>query len=266
MDPLAPLITALHREGRLRVWSLVITVFGDLVQHRGGEISTARLGQLLGRVGVEQGTLRTALSRLGRDGWVTRERDGRTSLYRLSGQGLERFAPATTRIYAAPRKGPVTRWTIVVRLGANGTPETTLLPADDACPDADCRVTGTLDRISEAYRATLLGDPHRAALVSLERDLTALANAPTLDPLDAAAARMLLIHRWRRIVLRYPDLPADLMPKDTPLADPRSAVAQVYARLAPGAEAWLDEGLNGLAPMPPAPTQIGQRFGGLQQG
>ncbi|NBR89524.1 MAG: phenylacetic acid degradation protein, partial [Rhodobacteraceae bacterium] len=43
MDPLAPLIDALHAEGRLRVWSLVITVFGDSVQHRGGRISTARL-------------------------------------------------------------------------------------------------------------------------------------------------------------------------------------------------------------------------------
>ena len=51
MDPLSPLVEALHSEGRLRVWSLVITVFGDLVQHRGGQISTARLGQLLGRVG-----------------------------------------------------------------------------------------------------------------------------------------------------------------------------------------------------------------------
>lgn len=38
MDPLAPLITAVHTEGRLRVWSLVITVFGDLVQHRGGAV------------------------------------------------------------------------------------------------------------------------------------------------------------------------------------------------------------------------------------
>ena len=68
MDPLDPVITALHAESRLRVWSLVITVFGDCVQHRGGAISTARLGRLLGRIGVEPGALRTALSRLGRDG------------------------------------------------------------------------------------------------------------------------------------------------------------------------------------------------------
>ena len=101
MDPLAPLISALHSEGRLRAWSLLITVFGDMVQHRGGEIGTLRLGQLLGRVGVEGGTVRTALSRLTRDGWE-RERAGRSSRYRLSAQGIDHFAPATTRIYAAP--------------------------------------------------------------------------------------------------------------------------------------------------------------------
>ena len=116
MDPLKPLIDALHSEGRLRVWSLVITVFGDLVQHRGGEVSTARLGVLMNRIGVEPGALRTALSRLSRDGWVTRERAGRTSLYRLSDRGLDRFAPATSMIYAPPRREPVAEWSVFVRL------------------------------------------------------------------------------------------------------------------------------------------------------
>ena len=77
MDVLEPLITSLHAEGRLRVWSLVVTVFGDAVQHRGGRIATLRLQHLLERVGVEAGALRTALSRLTSDGWVVRDREGR---------------------------------------------------------------------------------------------------------------------------------------------------------------------------------------------
>ena len=76
MDPLAPLIETLTADGRLRVWSLVITVFGDSVEPRGGTISTARLGRLLGRIGVGSGALRTALSRLAGDGWVTAQRKG----------------------------------------------------------------------------------------------------------------------------------------------------------------------------------------------
>jgi len=259
MDPLAPLITALHSEGRLRVWSMIITVFGDLVQHRGGEISTARLGRLLGRVGVEQGALRTALSRLGRDGWVQSERSGRTSLYRLSPQGLNQFAPATTRIYAPPRAMPVQRWAIALRLGPSGKPEATLSPADEVAGGADCLVSGALEQVSEAYRAALLSPAHRLALAGLASDLQALA-VPLPTALDAAAARMLLIHRWRRLVLRFPDIPAELMPVDTPLGDPRQAVADIYAQLVPATEAWLKGESLGLPPMPAALTSAALRF------
>lgn len=259
MDPLAPLITALHSEGRLRVWSMIITVFGDLVQHRGGEISTARLGRLLGRVGVEQGALRTALSRLGRDGWVHSERSGRTSLYRLSAKGLNQFAPATTRIYAAPRATPVAQWAIALQLGPSGKPEARLSPADEVIGVTDCLVSGTLDQVSDAYRAAILNPAHRAALVGMAADLQAMV-APLPTALDAAAARMLLVHRWRRLVLRFPDIPADLMPQDTPLRDPRRAVADIYARLVPAAEAWLEAESLGLPAMPPAITNAANRF------
>jgi len=238
MDPLAPLVTALHSEGRLRVWSLVITVFGDLVQYRGGVITTGQLGEILGRVGVEPGTLRTALSRLARDGWVESERDGRISRYRLTPEGVKEFAPATSRIYAQPPRGPVRRWAVAVRLGANGSPEVQLIPDGAAAAPADLRIDGTLTSLSPAYRAALLPEDRREALAALARDLSILTEVPE-SPLDAAAARMLLIHRWRRIVLRGPDIAPELMPEDAPLADPRAEVAAAYRRLSPLAERWL---------------------------
>lgn len=263
MDPLAPLISALHNQGRVRVWSMVITIFGDLVQHRGGQISTARLGCILGRVGVEQGALRTALSRLGRDGWVHSERNGRTSHYRLSAQGLARFAPATTRIYAPPRDGPVKRWALAVRVAASGRREATLSPADEVADEAECLVSGELQQISDAYRASLLSEDHRSALAALASDVGALDSAEPVTPLDAAAARVLLIHRWRRIVLRFPDIPPDLMPSIAPLADPRSAVAGVYRRLSPATEAWLTRGSAGLPAMPGGGDPVPLRFQGV---
>ena len=262
MDPLAPLIIALHSEDRLRVWSLVITAFGDLVQYRGGEISTARLGQLLGRVGVEPGTLRTALSRLGRDGWVESERKGRTSIYRLSAKGLDRFAPATTRIYAQPRTRQVVKWAISLNLTPSGSTEITICPADEASPNADCRVIGDLASLSETYRASLLSAAHRSALLALVADLRAL-KGEIADPLDAAAARLLLTHRWRRIVLRFAEIPVELMPSDSPLKDPRGAVADVYKRITPATEAWLGCSISGFGAMPPADPKFARRFGGF---
>ncbi|MBV1925709.1 MAG: GntR family transcriptional regulator [Rhodobacteraceae bacterium] len=268
MDPLAPLINALHSEGRLRVWSLVITAFGDLVQYRGGEISTARLRQLLGRVGVEPGTLRTALSRLRRDGWVESERKGRTSIYRLSVKGLERFAPATTRIYAQPRTEPVSNWAIDLDLNALGTTGVTISPADEAqsdeTPDADFRVVGNITNLSARYRASLLSASHRSSLAALVSDLDALAGDFS-DPLDAAAARLLLIHRWRRIVLRFPELAPELMPDDSPLRHPRGAVASAYKRITPATEGWLGAHGFGLEPMPLADIGFAERFGGVDK-
>ncbi len=258
-DPLAPLIDALHAEGRLRVWSLVITVFGDLVQHRGGQVSTARLRALLGRVGVEQGALRTALSRLGSDGWVTSERMGRTSYYRLSAQGIARFAPATSRIYAPPRRGPVARWAAVVSLTESGGQAIRICPADEVAGARDCCVLGGLDAVSDRFRAAMLEPTHRAALVALAADLRAL-DTPIATVLDAAAARMLLIHRWRRIVLRFPEPAAELMPVDAPLRNPRAAVARVHAALTPAAEAWLDSEIEGQKPMPKATAAALNRF------
>jgi len=266
MDPLAAQITALHNQGRLRVWSMVITVFGDLVQHRGGQISTARLSAILGRVGVEQGALRTALSRLGRDGWVISERIGRTSHYRLSAQGLARFASATTRIYASPRSEPVRRWAIALRPGASGRQEATLSPADEVCEAADCLVTGALQQISDAYRASLLSAEHRGALAALATDISALGTVEVRAPLDAAAARVLLIHRWRRIVLRFPEIQRELMPANTPLADPRRAVADAYCQLSEATEAWLDSDFSGLPAMPAVTDPLPQRFTNTQQG
>ncbi len=260
MDPLAPLISALHSEGRLRVWSLVITVFGDLVQHRGGEISTARLRMLLGRVGVENGALRTALSRLAADGWVTSERAGRNSIYRLSIQGLTKFAPATTRIYAPPRVGPVSKWALVATLGENGSQTLHLCPAEEVIGKGDCCVVGDLEQVSGVFRQSLMDETYRQALQALATDLSALRRELD-DPLDAAAARMLLIHRWRRIVLRFPDVAAEIMPADTPLRDPRGAVAQSYFALSPAAETWLSGSDDGLQPLPePAHSQV-NRFG-----
>lgn len=259
MDPLAPLITALHSEGRLRVWSLIITAFGDLVQYRGGRISTARLGQLLGRVGVEPGTLRTALSRLGRDGWVTRERLGRTSLYRLSAQGQDRFAPATTRIYAAPRTGMVTQWAITLTLSETGAQDMEICPADEVPQGADCCLIGNLTQLTARYKSSLLAPAHHAALAALAQDLSALQQDMP-SPLDAAAARLLLIHRWRRIVLRFPDLPAELMPETSPLPNPRLAVAAAYQRLIPATEHWLDSAIAGQSSMPTASAPFPHRF------
>lgn len=259
MDPLAPLLQSLAAEGRLRVWSLVISFFGDAVQPRGGRVAAARVQRLMERLGVEGGALRTALSRLAADGWLEREREGRNSFYRLSATGVAEFAPATGRIYAPPEAGHIAEWT----LGLDGPVPpggfdlgggAWLAPGSAT---AGTSVTGRLSAPSGALAARLLAPGHRAALELLAADLAALRD-PVSDPLAAMAARVLLIHRWRRIVLRFPDIPDALLPPG--LSRARARVADAYDRLLPPSEAWLNAPDPAFPAMPAPGANMARRF------
>ena len=267
MDVLEPLISALHSEGRLRVWSLVVTVFGDAVQQRGGRIATLRLQRLLERIGVEAGALRTALSRLTSDGWIVRDREGRHSFYRLSASGQVEITAAAVDIYAAPFDRAVDEWVMASGQSAppNGilvTNNLWLIPSNRAkyMPDHIC-LAGTLASFPQKIASQVLSQAHQEALIALRNDIVALEGAG-LSPLDAMAARILLIHRWRRIVLRFPDIPPELFPAGFAISNPRKAVADAYSALLETSELWLSSSEHGLVPMPANDNTIERRFGG----
>src|SRR5690606_5393321 len=76
---------------------------------------------------------------------------------------------------------------------------------------------------------------------------SALAGGAAPGPLSAMAARALLIHDWRRIVLRDPGLPLALLPDGWPGEEARDRVARIYGRLREPSESWLREA--GLPPL-----------------
>lgn len=244
MDPLAAPIAALHSETRLRVWSLVITVFGDVAMPRGGQMSATLLQQILGRLGVEYGAVRTALSRLTADGWLDRRREGRTSQYTLSKRGLAEFGPASALIYAPPDVDDPQDWTLGM-----GDPITGAIPlqggywlypgALPAGAQPDLAVTGGLTGLTSTGRDRLFPTQLSTALDALHSDLGTLRRTE-LSAADAMAARVLLIHRWRRIVLRWPVLPNLLLHPRHADPGPRARVARTYAELLAPSEHWLD--------------------------
>lgn len=275
-DPLGPAIASLHGEGRLRVWSLVITVFGDAAEPRGGALPTARLTALLGRLGVEPGAIRTALSRLARDGWLARERTGRNSLYRLTPRGRAEFVPATRRIYAPALAAPPAAWVLAHttdpdggrgRAPAGARPlgaGTWLWPAgsDRPVPPGWLSVTGTPAPVDHDLAETLLGAGERLAREALAAEAEALTRgAAGLSALDAMAGRTLLVHRWRRLVLRHPGLPPGPLAAALRLPYCRALVATAYRALLPASETWLDGPLDAATgPMPPAEPGFAERF------
>ncbi|EIM76740.1 phenylacetic acid degradation operon negative regulatory protein [Nitratireductor aquibiodomus RA22] len=284
---LAGLIDRLHRRGRVRVWSLVITLFGDAIVPRGGEAPLAVLQAVMARLGIEAGALRTAMSRLASDGWVVRERRGRNSFFSLDRHGQHAFDLATRRIYAAGAPDWDGSWTVAIAApGSNGVHEETLKehgflkiadgvyllprtpgpddgPTSGAAPLNDMLIIhGSSAEHPEMLRSLWpsdeIAEAYRELIVEYSALAGSLAVSPLPAPVDAMAARTLLIHDWRRIVLRDPGLPMALLPKDWPGEEARTLVREVYRRLMEPSENWLDQA--GLPPLVNADS-FRHRFG-----
>ncbi|TKT80193.1 PaaX family transcriptional regulator C-terminal domain-containing protein [Aquamicrobium sp. LC103] len=279
---LETLIGRLHERGRLRVWSLVITVFGDAVVPRGGRVPLAVLQEIIERLRVEPGALRTAMSRLAADRWVEREKQGRNSYFSLNANGRHAFDLATRRIYAAGPPQWDGTWTVAIAppgvaddlwqdltsLGfvrINGG--VYLRPEAADAPEAGKELAGLLvvhgesaehpealrllwpsGEVEEAYRGFI--DNHRPLLKALDE-------GEELGGIDAMAARTLVIHDWRRVVLRDPGLPAALLPENWPGEEARALAREISRHLSAQSEAWLD-----AAGLPPQirPEQAAARW------
>jgi phenylacetic acid degradation operon negative regulatory protein len=83
-----------------------------------------------------------------------------------------------------------------------------------------------------------------------------------LSDVDAFTARILLIHHYRRVVLRDPLLPGALLPADWPGRAARKLCGEIYRGLLPASEQWLDRhASNENGPLPAAGEELARRFG-----
>lgn len=290
------LVAGFRRRRPLRAGSLLITLFGDAIAPRGGAVSLASLIELAGPFGISEWLVRTSVGRLAREGWLAGRRERRLSEYSLSEAGRTRFAEATLRIYG---HGPVKwsgEWTLVLLPQATAAQRRTLrqplhwlgfgllepgLLAHPACAPDTVRVA--LDGKPLSDRAVILraatGD--KAAdrrLVGTGWDLDELAGyyrrfvrqfepvlrAPPSDPASAFAARTLLIHEYRRIHLRDPLLPDELLPPGWIGSAAYDLCRELYARLFARAEVHLGAVARRLdGPLPRLDAGALRRFGGL---
>jgi len=276
------LIERLHRRGRVRVWSLVITIFGDAIVPRGGRVALGVLQEIVGRLGVEPGALRTALSRLAGDHWVTRERNGRNSYYRLAESGRHSFDLATRRIYSGGPPQWDGSWTVAIAppgddANAGSLAEAGfvkvegrvyLRPETAGALPADQELAGMLvvhgtgaehpENLRILWPSEEIADAYRGFTDAVKPLASALKDGGTLPPLAAMAARTLVIHGWRRVVLRDPGLPDALLPDDWPGEEARALVLTAYRALLQPSEEWLDKA--GLPPLAD-PVSFRVRFG-----
>ena len=87
------------------------------------------------------------------------------------------------------------------------------------------------------------------------------------DNIDAESSfltRTLLIHEYRKLLLRDPQLPEELLPGDWEGRAARQLCRNIYRKITPAAEQWLGKNLESAdGPLPEASQSFYQRFGGL---
>ncbi|MEQ6204482.1 PaaX family transcriptional regulator C-terminal domain-containing protein [Sulfitobacter sp. HNIBRBA2951] len=207
------------------VWSLLVTVFGELAQEDGAQISGQMLRHISELIGIKPEAMRVALHRLRKDGWTQNQRTGRTSSYSLTDWGRAQSAAASPRIYA-PCATAGSAWLVLcdparptqqdetagVWLNAN-TQITSQLPQH---PDRFATLLDAGTPLPDWMKAGVCSPQTREAAAAFHKTLTALQDRlsrhGTLAPLEQATLRILLVHTWRRIILKTPDLPDFVFP------------------------------------------------------
>ena len=79
-----PTLARRHAAGTDSARSVLFTVLGELVLPAGGEAWTSSFIEVFGRLGVEEKAARQALMRTAADGWLSPERVGRRTVWRLT--------------------------------------------------------------------------------------------------------------------------------------------------------------------------------------
>ena len=283
--PLGEILRHLRAEPS-RTWSVIITVFGDAIVPRGGSVWLGTLVRFFAALGSNDGVVRTAMSRLAADGWLERSRVGRNSFYHLTEKGRVTFRQATAHIYGAHARHWNGRFEMLLigntreresarpQLLTAGfgavAPGVWVAPAGAPVPRLACEVLH-LDAGCDLATARTLAKacwPLERTAAAYARFLTlftpfegALDAAMPTPEIDALVARILLIHEYRRIILRDPTLPLELLPPAWPGVAARELCGRLYHRLLPASERWLDRhGRSAAGKLPAAGPELARRF------
>ncbi|GAB4533650.1 MAG: hypothetical protein Tsb0024_03100 [Ruegeria sp.] len=217
-----------------RVWSIIVSLFGDMAQERGAKISGGALGRIIEPMGIKPEAIRVALHRLRKDGWIESDRVGRVSMHFLTEYGRTQSARVTPRIYArdpAPdtplhlliaEDGTGTRLLEDILLSHDYTPIGRNAALGPGAPPVDqdelLILEVTARSVPRWVHEKLFPPELRTACRSLHEAVRHVSQGrpASWEPTacQIATLRTLIVHRWRRVVLRLPDLPEGFCPPD----------------------------------------------------
>lgn len=297
---LAKTLADINKEQSLSGTSIIITVFGDCVSQHGGSIWLGSLIRALAPLGFNERLVRTSVFRLVNDGWLSVSKIARRSYYSFTDSGYRQFERVARRIYQAEQPVWDNGWTLLlinqVPMEKRQELRKKLLwqgfgqlsqdlfahhQFDTLSLDEILVETGVVNDVV-VLSAEAQGLPSRLALKALAQEkwgiaelekkykrflvifrpaLDAMIKSNNLDPETCFLMRTLLIHEYRRILLKDHDLPVELLPSGWPGVNVRNLTVNLYTRLSPGAEQFITTELESSeGPLSAASSSFRERF------
>ncbi|MBO9407533.1 hypothetical protein J7399_08850 [Shimia sp. R9_1] len=239
-------IKAVRDCGPIKVWSVVVTILGDLLQDEESWVSGPVLDALVRPLGINNQALRVALHRLRRDGWVITEKRGRMSAHRLSAEGWAATERARPQVYGAKGNAAATVSLLIGEPSLTVAEFEALLPAG-AVPlsTRSALVSG----LSETPQGCLLSafapsdmpewvtETVAPQVMRAEYDELAsvvervLAHPVPEDLFDRTSLRLVVLHHWRRLCLRHGAVQDLVLPRDWEGARARQMVLRAFQHL-----------------------------------
>ena len=257
--------------------SALFDLYGDHLRARGGRAPVAALVKLLAPLGIAPPAVRTAVSRMVRQGWLDPLKLASGPGYSITSKAARRLDEAAARIYRTGRIGWDGRFDLIVleppnarrerqRLAANltflgyGTLDECTWVATRPGEDVDMLLSEAGVRYERFTAAHAAGTPGAMAVVrrawnlneigqayerfvTEQRPLIAKVNVRSGDE-EAYAARFRLVHAWRTFLFRDPQLPPALLPERWPGTAAASFFDRHAARLRPAADRYVERCLD----------------------
>lgn len=259
--------------------SALFDLYGDHLRTRKGEAAVSALVRMLAPLDIKPPAVRTAVSRMVRQGWLEPTPTDTGPGYAMTPRAWRRLDQAATRIYRTRESTWDRRWHLLVLdpignrsarervrsaltfLGYAPLADNTWIAAYRS--DEVDAVLAADHAVARSFTAEYADDP-----VAMARDLwdldglgeayadwledahdlvAAAPDPPRADPADderAFAVRSRLLHEWRKFLFRDPGLPTDLLPSGWPGAAAAEFFDAQAARLLPGASRFVDRCLE----------------------
>lgn len=250
------LLSGLLQYAPLKAAAFIVTLYGDVVEPRGGVLWMGNVIETCAMVGISENPVRTAVSRLVSAGQLSGERVGRHSFYRLTPVARAEFSYAAKVLYT-PQAAQ--QWRLVYLDGEDADAQMRALKRLGYAA-LNTRLAMGPDDVPLPARAlvwqadVLQGHAQMRSFVAAHWDLPVYADAfqafikhfqpievllDQLTPGTALTLRLLMVHHYRFVTLRAPHLPVEALPENWAGNVARSLFARLYVALSRKADKYI---------------------------